>query len=210
MGNFIINPDLREVEECDLNLVVAGTEDAVAMVEGSAQEMSEADLLEAIDMAHAEIKRLCQAQHEFRTKAGKEKRTFEPPVADEELKKQVKGLVIEKIKESIVIPDKMRRQAALDADLREVIEKINSEDNDRTKEIVAIFDDLEKGLVRSMILNDNMRADGRKPDEIRQISSDVSILPRTHGSALFIRGETQCLAVVTLGTADDEQRIDSL
>lgn len=210
MGSFIINPDLREVEECDLNLVVAGTEDAVAMVEGSAHEMSEADLLEAIDLAHAEIKRLCKVQHEFREKAGKEKRIFVAPAKDEALKVTVNNLSLEKIKEAIVIPDKMRRQAALDAILKEVIAEINTEESNRSKEISTVFGEIEKNLVRNMILNDNLRADGRKPDEIRPISSEVGILPRTHGSSLFIRGETQCLAVVTLGTTDDEQRIDSL
>ncbi|MBA4372071.1 MAG: polyribonucleotide nucleotidyltransferase [Thermodesulfovibrio sp.] len=210
MGSFIINPDLREVEECDMNLVVAGTADAVAMVEGSAQEMSEADLLEAIDLAHAEIKRLCKAQHEFREKAGKEKRIFVTPAKDEELKNRVSDLSLEKIKEAIVIPDKMRRQAALDQILKEIIAAINTEEKDRSKEISAVFGDIEKNLVRNMILNDNIRADGRKPDQIRPIDSEVGILPRTHGSALFIRGETQALVVVTLGTTDDEQRIDSL
>jgi len=210
MGSFIINPDLRELEECDMNLVVAGTCDAVAMVEGSAQEMSEADLLEAIDLAHAEIKKLCQVQNEFREKAGKEKRIVIAPVADEELKARVNAVSLEKIKVAIVIPDKMRRQAALDAILKEIIAELNTEEKDRSKEISGIFGDIEKNLVRNMILNDNIRADGRKPDQIRPINSEVSILPRTHGSALFIRGETQCLAVVTLGTTDDEQRIDSL
>ena len=210
MGSFIINPDLRELEECDMNLVVAGTCDAVAMVEGSAQEMSEADLLEAIDLAHAEIKKLCQVQNEFREKAGKEKRIVIAPVADEELKARVNAVSLEKIKVAIVIPDKMRRQASLDAILKEIIAELNTEEKDRSKEISGIFGDIEKNLVRNMILNDNIRADGRKPDQIRPINSEVSILPRTHGSALFIRGETQCLAVVTLGTTDDEQRIDSL
>lgn len=210
MGSFVINPDLREIEECDMNLVVAGTADAVAMVEGSAQEMSEADLLEAIDLAHAEIKKLCQLQNEFREKAGKEKRTVVVPVADEELKARVNAVSLDKIKDAIVIPDKMRRQAALDAILKEIIAELNTEEKDRSKEISTIFGDIEKSLVRNMILNENIRADGRKPDQIRPINSEVGILPRTHGSALFIRGETQCLAVVTLGTTDDEQRIDSL
>ncbi len=210
MGSFVINPDLREIEECDMNLVVAGTADAVAMVEGSAQEMSEADLLEAIDIAHAEIRKLCQAQNEFREKAGKEKRTVVVPAADEELKARVNAVSLEKIKDAIVIPDKMRRQAALDAILKEIIAELNTEEKDRSKEISTIFGDIEKNLVRNMILNDNIRADGRKPDQIRPINSEVGILPRTHGSSLFIRGETQCLAVVTLGTTDDEQRIDSL
>jgi polyribonucleotide nucleotidyltransferase len=210
MGTFIINPDLREVEECDLNLVVAGTEDAVAMVEGSAQEMSETDLLEAIDLAHAEIKKLCRLQNEFREKAGKPKRTFTVPVKDEDLINKVKELALGKITGAIVIPDKMRRQAALDEILKEIAVQLNSEEKDISKDIATIFNEIEKNLVRDMILNTNMRADGRTPEQIRPISSEVGILPRTHGSALFIRGETQCLAVVTLGTADDEQRIDSL
>ncbi len=209
-GTFVINPDLRETEECDCNLVVAGTEDAVAMVEGSVQEMSEAGLLEAIDIAHQEIKKLCKFQNEFRAAAGKEKRVFVPPVKDESLKNTVNEICLEKIKTAIVIPDKMRRQAALDEILREVIEKLNTGEKDIAKDIAGVFNDIEKNLVRNMILNDNIRADGRAPDQIRPISSEVGLLPRTHGSSLFIRGETQCLAVVTLGTSDDEQRIDSL
>ena len=209
-GAFIINPDLKEVEECDLNLVVAGTEDAVAMVEGSAQEMSEADLLEAIDLAHAEIKKLCRVQNEFREQVGKPKRTFTVPEKDEDLKHKVTELALEKITGAIVIPDKMRRQAALDEILKEITVLLNKEDKDITKDISAIFNEIEKNLVRDMILTRNVRADGRSPEQIRQISAEVGILPRTHGSALFIRGETQCLAVVTLGTTDDEQRIDSL
>jgi len=209
-GSFIINPDLRELEECDINLVVAGTEDAVAMVEGSSMEMGEADLLEAIDLAHQEIRKLCALQNEFREKAGKVKRTVEEPLTDEELKKAVTGMALEEIKKAIVIPDKLLRQSALDDILKKVVEKLNTEEKDISRNIAGIFNDIEKSLVRDMILNENRRADGRAPDEIRQISADVGILPRTHGSALFIRGETQCLAVVTLGTSDDEQRIDSL
>ena len=209
-GTFVINPDLRETEECDCNLVVAGTEDAVAMVEGSVQEMSEAGLLEAIDIAHQEIRKLCKFQNEFRAAAGKEKRVFVPPVKDESLKNSVNEICLEKIKTAIVIPDKMRRQAALDEILREVVEKLNTGEKDISKAIAGVFNDIEKNLVRDMILNDNIRADGRTPDQIRPISSEVGLLPRTHGSSLFIRGETQCLAVVTLGTSDDEQRIDSL
>jgi polyribonucleotide nucleotidyltransferase len=209
-GTFVINPDLREAEECDINLVVAGTEDAVAMVEGSAQEMSEADLLEAIGLAHAEIKRICAVQNELRDVAGKEKRAVIAPVIDEDLKKTVTELSLEKIKEAIVIPDKLLRQSTLDAILQGIVGKLNTGETDQSREIVSIFNDIEKNLVRNMILNDNIRADGRTPDQIRQISADAGLLPRTHGSALFIRGETQCLTVVTLGTSEDEQRIDAL
>ncbi len=209
-GAFIINPDLKEVEACDLNLVVAGTEHAVAMVEGSALEMSESDLLEAIDLAHAEIKKLCTVQNEFREKVGKPKRSFTVPVKDEDLKNKVKELALEKITEAIVIPDKLRRQAALDEILKEIVKLLNTGDKDIAKDIAAVFNDIEKNLVRDMILTRNVRADGRTPEQIRPISAEVGLLPRTHGSALFVRGETQCLAVVTLGTTDDEQRIDSL
>jgi polyribonucleotide nucleotidyltransferase len=209
-GSFVINPDLREQEECDINLVVAGTMDAVAMVEGSAQEMSESDLLEAIDIAHQEIRRLCEMQNEFRAAAGKPKREVVSPVTDEALKKTVTDMALEKIKGAIVIPDKLLRQAALDEIRKGIVEELNTEEKNVSAEVSAVFHDIEKELVRNMILNDNVRADGRKPDEIRKITSEVGILPRTHGSALFIRGETQCLAVVTLGTSDDEQRIDSL
>jgi polyribonucleotide nucleotidyltransferase len=209
-GSFVINPDLREQEECDINLVVAGTADAVAMVEGSAQEMSETDLLEAIDIAHREIKRLCEVQNELRAKAGKPKRAVVAPVTDEALKKTVTDMGLEKIKSAIVIPDKMLRQSALDEIRKGIIEQLNTEEKNVSGEVSSVFHDIEKELVRNMILNDNIRADGRSPEKIRQITAEVGILPRTHGSALFIRGETQCLAVVTLGTSDDEQRIDAL
>jgi polyribonucleotide nucleotidyltransferase len=209
-GSFVINPDLREVEECDLNLIVAGTREAVVMVEGDAQEISEVDLLEALDIAHQEIKSICEAQKELQKLAGKEKRVVTPPVSLDELKSAVAGMALEKITKAITIPDKLMRQLALDEILKEVIEKMNTTENDITRDLSSVFNDIEKDLVRGMILNEGKRADGRSHNVIRSISSEVGILPRTHGSALFIRGETQCLAVVTLGTSDDEQKIDSL
>ncbi|MBM4145445.1 MAG: polyribonucleotide nucleotidyltransferase [Nitrospira sp.] len=209
-GSFVINPDLREVVECDMNLIVAGTEDAVVMVEGEAQEISETDLLEALDVAHQEIKRICAVQNELRTLAGNEKRPVTAPVIDEALKNVIAENALKKIEAAITISDKLRRQNTLDEVLKELIEKVNTGEEDRKMDIINIFNDIEKNLVRDMILNENKRADGRAPDEIRQISSEIGILPRTHGSALFIRGETQCLTVVTLGTSEDEQRIDSL
>lgn len=209
-GSFVINPDMKEVEDCDLNLIVAGTEDAIMMVEGESQEISEHDLLEALAVAHQEIKRICAAQKELQSIAGKEKRPVITPVINEDLKNAVTAFSLEKIKAAITIPDKMRRQHALDEILKEVIEKLNTGESDLAMDIATVFNDLEKNLVRGMIINENIRADGRQLDEIRKISAEVGILPRTHGSALFVRGETQCLAVVTLGTADDEQRIDSL
>ena len=209
-GSFVINPDIRETQECDLDLVVAGTEDAVVMVEGEGQEITETDLLEAILLAHQEIKHLCTLQRQLHAIVAKEKRMFEPPVQDEEFKRAVAEMAMEKIKSAISIPDKIRRQKTLDEMLAETIEKLNTGETDISKEISGVFNDIERELVRGMILNENIRVDGRRPEQIRKISCEVGILPRTHGSALFVRGETQCLAVVTLGTADDEQRIDAL
>lgn len=209
-GSFVINPDLREVEECDLNLVVAGTDEAVIMVEGEAQEILEADLIEALDVAHQEIKRICAIQRDLQGMAGKEKRSVAIPLVDEGLKKTIENLSLEKMKQAITIPDKLRRQKALDELLASLIEQLNTGEKDISRDIVNVFEDIEKNLVRGMIVRENRRADGRTPEEIRSISAEVGILPRTHGSALFIRGETQCLAVVTLGTSEDEQKIDAL
>jgi polyribonucleotide nucleotidyltransferase len=207
--SFVINPDLREAEECDLNLIVAGTEEAIVMVEGEAQEVSEAVLLEALNVAHEEIKRICAVQNELQSASGREKRPVTIHVVDEVLKNAVTEFSLERIKTAITIPDKLRRQNALDTILKEAIDTLNT-DVDRTMDIVNVFNDIERELVRGMILDENRRADGRAPHEIRKISCEAGILPRTHGSALFIRGETQCLGVVTLGTSDDEQKIDSL
>ena len=209
-NTFVVNPDLKEIDECDFALVVAGTDQAVLMVEGGGFEINESVLLEAIDLAHKEIRSIVGTQRELIKLAGRDKRQVEPPVIDEKIESSVSDHSLEAIKDAIKIPDKLVRQNSLDNILKAVIADLNTGDEDISGHISEAFNNIEKKLVRSMILDNNIRADGRKPDEIRQISSDVGILPRTHGSALFTRGETQCLAVVTLGTADDEQRIDSL
>jgi len=209
-GELVINPDLSESDKTELNIAVAGTEDAVIMVEGGASEVSEKILLDAIEYAHAEIKRLVAAQKELRVLAGKPKRPVAEKPVDEDLQNSVKAYVIERIKQHIAIPGKQRRQEALDMLLDDALNHFNAEEKGLTKEIANIFFDIEKELVRKMIINEGIRADGRRPDEIRQITSRVGLLPRAHGSALFVRGETQALVAVTLGTADDEQKIDSL
>lgn len=209
-GELIVNPDLTESENMELNIVVAGTEDAVIMVEGGASEVSEKILLDAIEYAHSEIKRIVAVQKELRGLAGKPKRPLVEKPVDVELQDSVKAYVIDRIKEHIAIPGKQRRQEALDMLLEDALNHFNAEEKGLTKEIANIFFDIEKELVRKMIINEGIRADGRRPDEIRQITSRVGMLPRAHGSALFVRGETQALVAVTLGTADDEQKIDSL
>jgi polyribonucleotide nucleotidyltransferase len=219
-GNLIINPDASESEELDLNLVVAGTEDAVLMVEGGGSEVSESVLLDAIDFAHQEIKKIVAIQNELKRLAGKEKRGLVVIEEKPDFKKVVIEMIADKLKDAIRIPGKQRRQESLDLILEDAIKSLNTIENaekyfgdaanDLTREIANIFDNYEKEIVRNMILHDGVRADGRKSNEVRQISCHTGLLPRTHGSALFIRGETQALVVTTLGTAEDEQKIDSL
>ncbi len=209
-GELVVNPDLSESDKLELNIVIAGTEHAVIMVEGGASEISERVLLDAIEYGHAEIKKIVSLQHELASRVGKTKRLLSEKTVDAELQANVKAYVIDRIKEYIAIPGKLKRQEALDLLLEETLKNFNAEEKNLTKEIADVFFDIEKDLVRRMIIEEGIRADGRRPDEIRQISSKVGFLPRAHGSALFVRGETQALVAVTLGTADDEQKIDAL
>lgn len=219
-GTLIVNPDLSELEGLDLNLVVAGTADAVIMVEGGGSEVSEATLLEAIAFAHEEIKRIVAVQNELQKLVGKTKRAFAPVKDPVEIRQEVRTHVAAKLIEAIRIPGKHVRQEALNLILEDTIKQLNTPEKaeklfgnsqkDLTRDIANIFDDYEKEIVRNMILDEKVRADNRRPDEIRQISCTLGFLPRTHGSALFTRGETQALVATTLGTADDEQKIDSL
>ncbi|HET6516406.1 MAG TPA: polyribonucleotide nucleotidyltransferase [Thermodesulfovibrionales bacterium] len=209
-GELIINPALSELENLELNIVVAGTEDAVLMVEGGASEVSEKILLDAIEFAHSEIKRIVAVQKELRALVGRPKRTVVEKTVDEELQRSVREYALERIKEHIMIPGKQRRQEALDILLDATLKHFEADEKGLTKDIADIFFDIEKDLVRRMIIDDGIRSDGRRPDEIRQITSRVGFLPRAHGSALFVRGETQALVAVTLGTADDEQKIETL
>ena len=214
-NQFVINPTFSELEGSDLNMVVAGTREAVMMVEGEAREVSEEIMLDAIDLAHGEIKRIIDCIDQLRVLAGKEKRAVTREERDPALLSAVQKKALEPIREAILIPNKTARQERLDAILDETLLELGgAEDSpsvaDRARPIKGIFHELERQAVRRMILEKGIRADGRGPSDIRPISCEVGILPRTHGSALFTRGETQSLAVVTLGTAEDEQRIDVL
>jgi polyribonucleotide nucleotidyltransferase len=209
-GQFIVNPPLSILDELDMEIVVAGTDDAVVMVEGMADEAQEADFLEAIDRAHTEIKRFNEMQRELQASAGKPKRTFPEPVENKELQARVAELATDRLKAAISIPDKLHRQMTVDEILADVKNTIAAEDETLAKPVAGLFFDMEKKMVRNMIIDTGVRADGRRPDEIRPIMSMVGILPRAHGSALFQRGETQALVIATLGTEDDEQRIDAL
>ncbi|MGD0883965.1 MAG: polyribonucleotide nucleotidyltransferase [Thermodesulfovibrionales bacterium] len=209
-GELIINPDLSELDTLQLNIVVAGTEDAVLMVEGGASEVSERILLDAIEYAHSEIKRIVAVQNELRALVGRTKRPLVQKTIDEVLQSSVKEYVLGRMKEHISIPGKQRRQEALDMLLEDAAKHFEADEKGLRKEIANIFFETEKELVRRMIIDKGVRADGRRPDEIRQITSRVGFLPRAHGSALFVRGETQALVAITLGTADDEQKIETL
>ncbi|MBI3611138.1 MAG: polyribonucleotide nucleotidyltransferase [Nitrospirae bacterium] len=209
-GRFVTNPSFAEIEASDLNLVVAGTQDAVMMVEGGAHELSEQTMIDAISLAHAEIKKIIQIVLKLRELVGKPKREPVQKTADPSLVESVKSKSLKQIEEAVLIPNKTARQERLEAVLKGVADQINTPEADRTQEITEIFHELERNAVRQMILTKGVRADGRGCSAIRPITCEVGILPRTHGSALFTRGETQSLAVVTLGTAEDEQRIDAL
>ena len=209
-GTYVINPDQKQIETTQLNLVVAGTAVAIMMVEGGAIELTEDQMLEALETAHREIKKIVALVNELVAKVGKSKRPVKTVEIDKDLAAQVTALAMERLLTAIVIPDKMERQRTLDALLDEIKQKLKNEDPTRNLQIATIFFGLEKDEVRKIILEKNIRADGRRPDQIRPISSVVGMLPRTHGSALFTRGETQALVITTLGTSVDEQRIDSL
>ncbi len=209
-GQFVVNPDMKTMELSDLNLVVAGTADAVMMVEAGADGLSESTMLEAIELAHAEIKKIVAKIVELQKLVGKEKRHFEIEPVDAELESQVRAIVSEPIRKAIFIPNKAERQDQLNQVMQDAVDKLAEDDEDRKHQVKAIYHDLEYSEVRNMILDGKIRADGRGPKDIRPITCEVGLLPRTHGSSLFTRGETQSLAVVTLGTKDDEQRIDAL
>ncbi len=209
-GQFLVNPDLETLEKSDLTLVVAGTADAVMMVEGGANEQPESVMIDAIELAHAEIKKIVSKIRELRAKAGRPKRTVQAEQIDPALSEEVRQMVLAPVREAILIPNKTARQERLDQILQNTIEKLQTEDQARTRHIKLVFHALEYTEVRNMILEKGTRADGRGPADIRKVTCEVGILPRTHGSALFTRGETQGLAVVTLGTTEDEQRIDGL
>jgi len=209
-GKFVVNPDRNALETSELNLVVAGTQDAVMMVEAGSSGLSEDMMLEAIELAHAEIKKIISTIKELQDKVGKAKRAFPVEELNAEVEQAVRSQAAASICEAMYVPGKADRQDRFDQILQEAIEVVAGEDDERKAQVKKAFHALEYSEVRRMILEKKTRADGRGYDEVRPITCEVGILPRTHGSALFTRGETQSLGVVTLGTADDEQRIDAL
>src|SRR5438105_3026002 len=215
-GNFVVNPDEEDlVDNTDLDLIVAGTDDAILMVEAGANEVPEAEILDALDIAHQEIKKLCAAQRELAEKAGKPKLEVEVPEADPELYEQIKASHGAALDAATQIEDKLERQEASKAVEEQVLLQYSGDPEsdtyveNRAKAQLA-FDKLEKTIIRERIAVHKRRPDGREAEEIRPLSIEVGVAPRTHGSALFTRGQTQALSVVALGTTREEMRLDTL
>ncbi len=209
-GEFVANPTAEQLEKSDIEIVVAASKDAICMVEGGAAVVSEDVMLEAIFFGHAAVQPILAAQEELKKKAGVPKREIAPPVVDEALRARVSDLAYAKMKEAVRIKSKGERHNRIDAITDEVLEALLPEYEGRAKEIKGILGDFEYILVREHIIKDGERIDGRDTKTIRPITTEASLLPRAHGSALFTRGETQALVAATLGTSSDEQRIDSL
>jgi len=209
-GQFVVNPNMQELQNSELELVVAGTEDAIQMVESGANGLSESVFLDALALAHSEIKKIVAKIVELQAMVGRTKRVVPVEPVGEELERQVRELVAGPIREAVLIANKNDRQERFDQIMADAVDKLGEEDPARSRQVKEVYHDVEYHEVREMILEKKVRADGRGASDIRPITCETSILPRTHGSALFTRGETQSLAVVTLGTSDDEQRIDAL
>jgi polyribonucleotide nucleotidyltransferase len=209
-GELVVNPSVSALPESKLDLIVAGTENAIIMVEAGAREVDEETVVKALQMAHDEIKRICATISELARALGREKRVIAPPEVDEELKAAVEELAAAKVGDAIGSPEKMAREYALEEIKDSIKEALAEKYPERETEIGGFFEKTVKRVVRDAIIDKNMRPDGRKSDEIRPIWSKVGVLPRTHGSAIFTRGQTQALSVVTMGSRGDAQKIDAL
>jgi polyribonucleotide nucleotidyltransferase len=209
-GKFILNPTSAEREKSDLSLIVSGTKDAVMMVEAGANEVPEDLMLEGILFAHEYIKEICNFIESIQKEVGKEKQEYEVFKPDELIEKEVKEYATDKLREAIHTVDKQGRDENIDKCKEEVMEYFLEKYPENEEDIDGSLYDIIKEEVRSMILNDGIRPDNRKVDEIRPITCEVGILPRTHGSGLFTRGQTQVLTITTLGASEDVQIIDGL
>ena len=217
--NFVINPTIEEAEKSDIDLTVAGTKDAINMVEAGAAEVSEDDMLEALLFGHEAIKKLIAFEEEVISAIGEEKMEYDKLEITDELRDEVDSYVRERLDSALRIKDKLEKYSTIDNLQEEVVEKYKNEFEDKMKpeelkelltKVALIFHGIEYELFRNIIVKEKTRADGRAMDEIRPLSTDIDLLPRTHGSALFTRGQTQSLATVTLGALGEHQILDGL
>lgn len=217
-GEFIINPTVEEAEMSDIELTVAGTIDAINMVEAGSKEVSEEDMLEALMFGHEAIKELCKFQKEIMDECGEEKMEYDVLEISNEVREHVTEYCSKRLDEALRIKDKLTKYNAIDSLKEEIVAKYEEENKDlETDElnklltsVKLVFGEIEYELFRSIVVKEKMRADGRSMTEIRPISTGIDLLPRTHGSALFTRGETQSLSVTTLGALGEHQILDGL
>ena len=217
-GEFIINPTPEQLEVSDIDLTVAGTKYAINMVEAGAREVSEEDMLEALMFGHEAVKELCAFQEEIIKEVGVEKMEYEHLEISDELRDEIRTLASDKLDVALRIKGKLEKYAAIDAVKEEVVNKYEEEnsslDKDELNELLTkvklVLESIEYDIFRSITVNEKTRADGRSMTEIRPLSTDIDMLPRTHGSALFTRGETQALAVTTLGALNEYQALDGI
>jgi polyribonucleotide nucleotidyltransferase len=209
-GEFVLNPTLEELDLSDIDLFVAGSEDAIIMVEGSAKEVREEEILEAILFGHRALKPVIEMQKEMQASLGVKPMEIDLPQVEPQVLEKIEAAIGEKLVEAYRIPEKIKRRERMEEILQYVYEVAEAKDEGTQYLVKKAFEEIDRKLVRKMVLEKRERIDGRGFADIRPISCEVGILPRTHGSALFTRGETQVLAVVTFGTSEDEQKINSL
>ena len=217
-GEFVINPTPAELEVSDIDLTVAGTKEAINMVEAGSKEVSEEDMLDALMFGHEAVKELCEFQEKIISEIGQEKMEYEHLDISDELRNEVKELASDKLDAALRIKEKLAKYEAIDNVKAVVVAKYEEENADLDKDelvelitkVKLVLESIEYDLFRSITVNEKTRSDGRKMDEIRPLSTEIDVLPRTHGSAVFTRGETQALAVTTLGALNEYQALDGL
>ncbi len=209
-GAFVADPTLDELEESDINIIVAGSKTGVVMVEGGGKIVAEQDLLDAIFFGHQAMQPIIEMQTQLKAVAGKPKRVFQLPEQDSRLVGMLTDRAATPLREALLIPTKIERNARLRALKAEIFENLGADYADRRAEVYDILKDMQREICRNLILKEGRRIDGRAFDQIRPIDCEVGILPRPHGSGLFTRGETQVLGVLTLGSGQDEQRVETL
>jgi len=209
-GRWVMNPTQSQLEQSDVDIFLSGSRDAIVMVEGGTQMVSEDEILEALFAGHAAIQPLIQIQEEIRREIGKPKRQVPLAELDRAVVRRVEELALTRLKQALEVPEKLERYKRIAEVKGEVVPQALAEFPEKQKDIKGAFDELKRNVFRGLVIHQERRIDGRGLQDIRPITCEIEVLPRTHGSALFTRGETQALVVTTLGTTSDEQRVDAL
>jgi polyribonucleotide nucleotidyltransferase len=209
-GQWIMNPTQSQLDESDVDIFLSGSKDAIVMVEGGAQMVPEEEILEALFAGHEAIQPLLEIQEQIRREIGKPKREVPLAKLDQAIVKRVEELALAKLKRALEVPEKLERYKRIAEAKAEVVPQALAEYPDKQKDIKNAFEELKRNVFRGLVIQQERRIDGRGLKDIRPITCEVEVLPRTHGSAIFTRGETQALVVTTLGTTSDEQRVDAL